>query len=1040
MYENEALAPPEPAEPLYDWPRNNPNPTLSLECLMPNGLLIPLSVDRNATLLDIKEELFEEASKFPLNWALQDRSTYVFLCVIPGVCKTEHFSDETKRLLEVNPFRGILRLQERKSEKPDDKIENSIQKLIGRANLQELKSSEVTDFRWKTKNLVDNIVRARKERSLIGKMMYMYPPRLAPCSRVLNNVRSRLRDGYFFITAKFEDCETTFKLQVHCECRPSELLGMILNKKSVTSKNTIEQPHDYVLKVCGLQEYLIEERALISFRYIQDSLAQDASPTLITVPLCNVIMETDDMHHRMENLEITSNRTSSSTSTLTLSKKGKYLSAWDITLELNLRILAATQLNCNKGVQVAVAAGLFHGGKPLCATQRTSERQVAADTGKCEWEEDLNFNILVRDVPRNARLCLVVYEVSKVARGTKHRKIKDSKQEQFFNPIAWVNTTVYDFKSQLQSGNMTLYMWNYNEDMQTENDFLHPLGTVVSNPNVQDTTSISIAFQKYDPDRQIIYPAKESILEVADSIMQDGAEVSAMNAALLETLKSIVEEQEQDPLHELHEQECKVIWGLRHTCMKHYPVMLPKVLDCVEWNDRLEVAKAICLLQSWPKLPAEKALELLDYAYADPFVRSFAVSCLEGISDEDLSLYLLQLVQAIKHESYLYCDLVEFLIKRALNNQKIGHYLFWHLRSDMDQPAVSVRFGLILEAYLHGSVQHLPALSRQVEALAKLEFLNEQVRTKPREKQRSSLHEMLTDKNSSGMKPLWIVFENDDMHGDDIYIIYKNGDDLRQDMLTLQMLKIMDRLWKLNGLDFRMNPYNCISTDSKVGLIEVVLNADTIANIQKEKGAFSATCAFRKGSLLDWLKDHNPNEVQLNKAIEEFTFSCAGYCVATYVLGIADRHSDNIMIKKTGQLFHIDFGHILGHFKEKFGFRRERVPFVLTNDFVHVINKGQAKEKAPEFKKFQDLCEQAFMILRKHGSLIISLFAMMISTGLPELSSEKDLNYLQETLVLNKNEKEALQHFRSKFNEALSNSWKTSLNWVSHNIAKNNKQ
>lgn len=99
------------------------------------------------------------------------------------------------------------------------------------------------------------------------------------------------------------------------------------------------------------------------------------------------------------------------------------------------------------------------------------------------------------------------------------------------------------------------------------------------------------------------------------------------------------------------------------------------------------------------------------------------------------------------------------------------------------------------------------------------------------------------------------------------------------------------------------------------------------------------------------------------------------------------------------QLFHIDFGHILGHFKEKFGFRRERVPFVLTHDFVNVINKGQTKKEPVEFQVFQDYCEQAFLILRQHGSLIISLFAMMISTGLPELSSEKDLNYLRDTLV-----------------------------------------
>ena len=53
------------------------------------------------------------------------------------------------------------------------------------------------------------------------------------------------------------------------------------------------------------------------------------------------------------------------------------------------------------------------------------------------------------------------------------------------------------------------------------------------------------------------------------------------------------------------------------------------------------------------------------------------------------------------------------------------------------------------------------------------------------------------------------------------------------------------------------------------------------------------------------------------------------------------------------QVFHIDFGHFLDHKKKKFGINRERVPFVLTEDFIRVIAKGKDQpKKQDEYKKY----------------------------------------------------------------------------------------
>lgn len=38
-------------------------------------------------------------------------------------------------------------------------------------------------------------------------------------------------------------------------------------------------------------------------------------------------------------------------------------------------------------------------------------------------------------------------------------------------------------------------------------------------------------------------------------------------------------------------------------------------------------------------------------------------------------------------------------------------------------------------------------------------------------------------------------------------------------------------------------------------------------------------------------------------AVDNFVLSCAGYCVATFVMGLGDRHASNIMVTRNGMLF-----------------------------------------------------------------------------------------------------------------------------------------
>lgn len=66
-------------------------------------------------------------------------------------------------------------------------------------------------------------------------------------------------------------------------------------------------------------------------------------------------------------------------------------------------------------------------------------------------------------------------------------------------------------------------------------------------------------------------------------------------------------------------------------------------------------------------------------------------------------------------------------------------------------------------------------------------------------------------------------------------IIFKNGDDLRQDQLVIQLFTLMDRLLRKENLDLRLSPYTVLATSITEGMIQFV-PSKSLAAIMAEHG------------------------------------------------------------------------------------------------------------------------------------------------------------------------------------------------------------
>jgi len=235
--------------------------------------------------------------------------------------------------------------------------------------------------------------------------------------------------------------------------------------------------------------------------------------------------------------------------------------------------------------------------------------------------------------------------------------------------------------------------------------------------------------------------------------------------------------------------------------------------------------------------------------------------------------------------------------------------------------------------------------------------------------------------------------------------IFKYGDDLRQDQLVLQIITLMDKLLRQENLDLQLIPYRVLALSTKHGFVQFIESV-TVAD------ALNA-----EGSILNFFKKYHPSDSSpygiAPEVMDTYVRSCAGYCVITYLLGVGDRHLDNLLLTTDGHLFHIDFGYILGRDPKPMP-----PPMKLSKEMVD----GMGGINSEHYQQFRTQCYSAFMTLRRNANLFLNLFSLMVDASVPDIALEPDkaVRKVQDKLQLDLTEEEAMGYVQNLIDVSVS--------------------
>ena len=539
------------------------------------------------------------------------------------------------------------------------------------------------------------------------------------------------------------------------------------------------------------------------------------------------------------------------------------------------------------------------------------------------------------------------------------------------------------------------------------------------------------------------------------------------------------------PDHKFTQRECQLLWVNRHFFAGHSRWLIPliksihwktisvhdkkQIIDLLRNQSRTHTCKQLmCNGQCNIQFTPEDAIICLYPYIEEKQIRKYIFESLSKAPIQELLCYLPYLVYSCRfyyNKVKEKCQISEYLIHNSTQNYTFLNYFYWELNLQMCDKELRAMYHTIKLKLLDAIDADDGACDNKDILLNSEGFMKNMARMIEKQPNSLALKDIIRDhllyKNyfadypiaiplrpdklcigvdleameikDSATRPILIPFNcitkiSADEYGSDTFSALYKREDVRKDHIICKIISVM------NGIMFRdmsisMNlvQYAILPLDEKCGFVEIVSNAQTVYHIHEKM----------KFSIQNYIIEYNGDE-SMEVLRDRFVKSCAGYCVISYLLGLGDRHLDNIMITEDGFLFHIDYGFILGYdpkiiTKNAFGGSDIR----LTGDMIDMMGGAESKH----YKRFKELCNQCYNCLRQHSNLFYILLSMLTNYK-PDIDGKgaftKNIieKHIIDKFIPFENNYEARIHINTKISNTSSSSFGTSLSDFFHHYNK----